>query len=119
MNFELCLQTENSAFPLIRSYDLLSLLEQEKRVDEANKMYEKLLRHKVTIDNPWQDVEGASELENKLYKHDVDCIISGKPLNEHNLRTNFFEYYDSTRYSTGLITCVLAFCKVTSSDFDF
>ncbi|PNF37345.1 hypothetical protein B7P43_G00484 [Cryptotermes secundus] len=75
----------DSAFHLRRPYDLLALLEQESRVRNIDMLYKELVSHKAAIDRKWASLEGATDLEARLYSHDPDCLWAGHPLSDTDL----------------------------------
>jgi hypothetical protein len=75
----------DSAFHLRRPYDLLALLEQEKRVKTIDTLYKELVSRKAAIDQQWASLEGATDLEARLYTHDSDCLRAGRPLSDTDL----------------------------------
>ncbi|XP_069702487.1 tetratricopeptide repeat protein 17 isoform X1 [Periplaneta americana] len=75
----------DSAFHLRRPYDLLALLEQERRVRNIDTLYKELVSRKTAIDRQWASLEGATDLEARLYSHDADCLRAGRPLSDTDL----------------------------------
>lgn len=71
-----------------RSYDLLSLLEQERRVEEIERLYHEMIRRKTVIDDEWAGLESATDLEDRLYTSDSDCLQAGRPLSDVDLYTS-------------------------------
>uniref|UniRef100_A0A1B6GM84 Tetratricopeptide repeat protein 17 n=1 Tax=Cuerna arida TaxID=1464854 RepID=A0A1B6GM84_9HEMI len=78
----------DSPFHMRRPYDLLSLLEQERRAMEIERLYHEMVQRKVAIDEEWAGLESATELENRLYTTDPDCLRAGKPLSDIDLYTS-------------------------------
>lgn len=68
-----------------RPYDLLSLLEQEKRAEKIEHLYKEMLGRKAAIDVEWAGLESATDLEVRLYGNDKDCLQAGKPLTDMDL----------------------------------
>lgn len=68
-----------------RPYDLLSLLDQERRGEEIERLYEEMIKRKARIDGEWAGLESATELETRLYLTDSDCLEAGKPLSDTDL----------------------------------
>lgn len=68
-----------------RPYDLLSLLEQEQRANEIDRLYREMIKMKASIDEEWAGLESATELEARLYTTDSDCIQAGRPLSDVDL----------------------------------
>lgn len=68
-----------------RPYDLLSLLEQEQRANEIDRLYREMIQMKASIDEEWAGLESATELEARLYTTDSDCIQAGRPLSDVDL----------------------------------
>lgn len=68
-----------------RPYDLLSLLEQEQRANEIDRLYREMIQMKASIDEEWAGLESATELEARLYTTDLDCIQAGRPLSDVDL----------------------------------
>lgn len=68
-----------------RPYDLLSLLEQEHRANEIDRLYREMIQMKASIDEEWAGLESATELEARLYTTDADCIQAGRPLSDVDL----------------------------------
>uniref|UniRef100_A0A1B6E4T7 Tetratricopeptide repeat protein 17 n=1 Tax=Clastoptera arizonana TaxID=38151 RepID=A0A1B6E4T7_9HEMI len=75
----------DSAFHMQRPYDLISLLEQEKRAQKIENLYKEMLGRKAAIDVEWASLESATDLEVKLYGTDKDCLKAGKPLTDLDL----------------------------------
>lgn len=75
----------DSAFHMRRPYDLLSLLEQEKRAENIERLYREMLRRKADIDAEWAGLESATDLETRLYATDKDCLQAGRPLTDSDL----------------------------------
>lgn len=75
----------DSAFHMRRPYDLLSLLEQEKRAENIERLYKEMLRRKADIDAEWAGLESATDLETRLYSTDKDCLQAGRPLTDSDL----------------------------------
>lgn len=78
----------DSPFYLRRPYDLLALLDQETRRAEINTLYQDLVTRKSMIDQKWSGLEGASDLETRIYTQEVDCLSAGKLLSEIDLYPN-------------------------------
>lgn len=75
----------DSPFYLRRPYDLLALLDQENRRTEINALYQDLVARKSMIDQKWSGLEGATDLETRIYTHDPECLSAGKLLSEIDL----------------------------------
>lgn len=75
----------DSPFYLRRPYDLLALLDQETRRTEINTLYQDLVARKSMIDQKWSGLEGASDLENRIYTQEIECLNAGKLLSEIDL----------------------------------
>lgn len=78
----------DSPFHLRRPYDLLALLDQEKRLSSIDVLYKDLVTRKTFIDKKWSGLEGASDLESRIYSHDPDCLKAGKLLSDIDLYTS-------------------------------
>lgn len=72
----------DSTFSLKRPYDLLALMEQEKRAIEVEDLKQKLIIQKEEIDRR-EDKE--TNLEGKIYSTDEDCVAAEKPLTDFDL----------------------------------
>ncbi|GFV10820.1 transposable element Tcb2 transposase [Trichonephila clavipes] len=72
----------DSTFSLKRPYDLLALMEQEKRAIEVEELKQKLIIQKEEIDRR-EDKE--TNLEGKIYATDEDCVAAEKPLTDFDL----------------------------------
>ncbi|KAK6619738.1 hypothetical protein RUM43_012498 [Polyplax serrata] len=90
-------QVENSGFPLTRKDNLLLLLEQDQRLTAINRLYKELLTLKKSIGTQWAKIEGEGDLEKRLYATDIDCLLGGIPLSQHNLNTEFLDYNQGSR----------------------
>ncbi|GJQ65172.1 hypothetical protein Trydic_g7313 [Trypoxylus dichotomus] len=66
-----------SPFYLRRPYDLFALLDQETRRNDINSLYKDLITRKSLIDKKWSGVEGASDVETRVYTQDPDCLKAG------------------------------------------
>lgn len=75
----------DSPFHLRRPYDLLALLDQETRRKDISSLYHDLVSRKNLIDQKWSGLEGASDLETRIYYQDPDCANAAKLLDEFNL----------------------------------
>lgn len=78
----------DSPFFLRRPYDLITLLDQENRRTNINTLYKDLVSRKNLIDTKWSGLEGASDLEARIYSQDPDCLKAGKLLSEIDLYTS-------------------------------
>lgn len=74
-----------------RPYDLLSLLEQEQRANEIDRLYRDMIKMKASIDEEWAGLESATELEARLYTTDSDCVQAGRPLSDVDLYVSVAE----------------------------
>lgn len=88
---------ENSGFPLTKNDDLLVFLEQDQRLTTIKQLYKQLLSLKKSIDIQWSKIEGEGDLEKRLYSTDIDCLLGGMPLSQHNLNTDFLDYGQGSR----------------------
>ncbi|XP_067009164.1 tetratricopeptide repeat protein 17 [Anabrus simplex] len=75
----------DSPFHMRRPYDLLALVEQERRVRNIEELYKELVTRKAAIDKEWGRLEGATDLEARLYSQDSDCLQGGWPLSDTDL----------------------------------
>jgi len=75
----------DSAFHMRRPYDLISLLEQEHRAAEIDRLFGQMVQRKARIDTEWAGLESATELETRLYTTDPDCLQAGRPLSDLDL----------------------------------
>ncbi|XP_031341481.1 tetratricopeptide repeat protein 17-like isoform X2 [Photinus pyralis] len=75
----------DSPFHLRRPYDLIALLDQETRRIDITTLYKDLVDRKNVIDQKWSGLEGASDLETRVYSQDPDCSRAGKLLSEIDL----------------------------------
>ena len=78
----------NSPFYMKRPYDLMALLDQEIRRDEKNKLYEELASYRTLIDEKWSRLEGARDVESKVYAQDSNCVKTGTLLSDIKLFSN-------------------------------
>lgn len=78
----------DSPFHLRRPYDLLALLDQETRRNDINNIYQDLMMRKSMVDKKSLSLEGASDLEARIYASDEDCLKAGKSLSEIDLFTS-------------------------------
>ncbi|XP_037277301.2 tetratricopeptide repeat protein 17 [Rhipicephalus microplus] len=72
----------DSVFSLRRPYDLLGLLAQEERAVQVEEFKQQLLQRKQEID--WCE-DQASDVEQRLYSTDKDCLLAGQPLTDFDL----------------------------------
>lgn len=72
----------DSVFSLRRPYDLLALLAQEERAVQVEEFKQQLLRRKQEID---RCEDQASDVEQRLYSTDKDCILAAQPLTDFDL----------------------------------
>nr|XP_022913333.1 tetratricopeptide repeat protein 17 [Onthophagus taurus] len=79
-----------SPFYLRRPYDLFALIDQETRKNDINVLYKDLVNRKTVIDMKWTGLEGASDVETRVYTQDPDCLKAGTLLSEINLYTTIF-----------------------------
>lgn len=79
-----------SPFYLRRPYDLFALLDQETRKNDINTLYKDLVTRKSLIDKKWSGLEGASDVETRVYTQDPDCLKAGMLLSEINLFSTIF-----------------------------
>ncbi|XP_075214285.1 tetratricopeptide repeat protein 17 isoform X2 [Lycorma delicatula] len=75
----------DSVFHLRHPYDLLSFLEQEKRLEKIESLYGEMLRRKAVIEAEWASLESTSMLKARVYKSDFDCLNAGLPLSDVDL----------------------------------
>lgn len=68
-----------------RPYDLISFMEQEKRRDTVGTLYKKIMARKAAIDKQWVGLDSATEVENRFYSMDPDCLLAGKPFSDLDL----------------------------------
>lgn len=78
----------DSPFYLRRPYDLLALLDQETRRTDINVLYQDLVSRKTILDKKSSGLEGASDLEARVYSQEPDCLVAGKLLSEIDLYTS-------------------------------
>ena len=76
----------DSVFSLKRPYDLVALMQQEKRAVLIEELKQQLMLQKEEIDRR-EDKE--TNLEGKIYNTDEDCTAAEKPLTD-------FDLYSST-----------------------
>lgn len=76
----------DSVFSLKRPYDLVALMQQEKRAVLIEELKQQLMMQKEEIDRR-EDKE--TNLEGKIYETDEDCTAAEKPLTD-------FDLYSST-----------------------
>ncbi|XP_033211674.1 tetratricopeptide repeat protein 17 isoform X2 [Belonocnema kinseyi] len=69
----------DSLFNIRRPYDLISFLEQEKRREDADRLYKQMIARKASIDSQWTGLDTAADIENRIYSSDQDCLLAGKP----------------------------------------
>lgn len=79
-----------SPFYLRRPYDLFALLDQGTRRNNINILYKGLVTRKTLIDKKWSGLEGASDVETRVYTQDPDCLKAGILLSEINLFSTIF-----------------------------
>lgn len=48
-------------------------------------LYKELVSRKAAIDGQWASLEGATDMEARLYSHDPDCLRAGHPLSDTDL----------------------------------
>lgn len=70
-------------FDMRRPNDLVAFLEQEKRVETANAMYEKISKKEVSIDNQFKGL-GLEDVESS----NSDCFLWDKSLGDVDLYTS-------------------------------
>jgi hypothetical protein len=54
-------------------------------VRNIDTLYKDLVSRKAAIDRQWASIEGATDLEARLYSHDPDCLWAGRPLSDTDL----------------------------------
>lgn len=64
------------------------MLDQETRRNDINNIYQDLVLHKSIVDKKSSTLEGASDLEARIYSNDADCLKAGKSLSEIDLFTS-------------------------------
>ena len=72
----------NSIFHMKRPYDLVAFLQQERRVEQLERLKE-VLADTSSLDNVVEKHE--PDLESKFYDNDQDCQKAGQPLTEFDL----------------------------------
>nr|XP_008192506.1 PREDICTED: tetratricopeptide repeat protein 17 isoform X1 [Tribolium castaneum] len=80
-----------SPLDLRRPYDLISLLDQEKRWNEVQTVLQELMTRKSTIEEKWSNLQGNPSMESKVALKNSDCLMNGKLLNAidiYNIATN-------------------------------
>ncbi|XP_076351194.1 tetratricopeptide repeat protein 17-like [Tachypleus tridentatus] len=82
----------DSVFSLKRPYDLMALMQQEQRAVLVEDLKQQLMAQKEDIDLR-EDKE--TNLEDKIYSTDADCIMAGKPLAEFDLYFSTVILFDS------------------------
>lgn len=60
-------------------------MDQETRRNDINALYQDLTSKKSVIDQKWSGLEGAADLELRVYSQDKDCLRSEKLLSEIDL----------------------------------
>ncbi|XP_063907336.1 tetratricopeptide repeat protein 17 isoform X2 [Zophobas morio] len=80
-----------SPLDLRRPYDLISLLDQEKRWNEIQTVLQDLMTRKSTIEEKWSNLQGNPGMESKMALKNSDCLMNGKLANTvdlYNIATN-------------------------------
>ncbi|CAH0560129.1 unnamed protein product [Brassicogethes aeneus] len=77
-----------SPYDMRRPYDLLALMEQEKRHEEISSLYNDLIVSKLIIEDKWSSLERTSNLGNKFTSSDPDCLAAGKLFLDIDLFSN-------------------------------
>lgn len=77
-----------SPYDMRRPYDLLALMEQEKRHEEISRLYNELIVSKLMIEEKWSNLERTSNLGNKFTSNDPDCLAAGKLFLDIDLFSN-------------------------------
>ncbi|XP_022250210.1 tetratricopeptide repeat protein 17-like [Limulus polyphemus] len=90
----------DSVFSLKRPYDLMALMQQEQRAMLVEDLKEHLMTQKEEIDRR-EDKE--TNLEDKIYSTDEDCIIAGKPLTEFDLYFSTVILFDSKELRQAIV----------------
>lgn len=88
----------DSAFPVRRPYDLISVLEQEQRVEEVTEMHKRLLSFKLSLDEQWSAIELETEFEDRLYATDPNCMYADHPLSRYRLNPVFIDFPAKDRF---------------------
>lgn len=81
----------DSAFYLRQPFDLISLLEQEKRLERIESLYAEMLKRNAVIESQWTGLESFSVLKDRVLKSDLDCRNIGLRLSEVDLYVNIFD----------------------------
>lgn len=83
---------------LRRPYDLVSLLDQEKRWGEIQTVLQDLMSRKSVIEEKWSNLQGNSGIESKTFNiKNSDCLMNVKMLNTadlYSIATNGSERVD-------------------------
>ncbi|GLH04929.1 Uncharacterized protein GBIM_10584 [Gryllus bimaculatus] len=96
----------DSMFHMRRPYDLLSLLEQEKRVKAIEELHNELMTRKSSIDQQWGTLEGAADLESRLYSQDPDCLKAGHTLADTDLYISLIgDIRERVKLENYLVSC--------------
>ncbi|XP_039280772.1 tetratricopeptide repeat protein 17 isoform X2 [Nilaparvata lugens] len=81
----------DSAFYLRQPFDLVSFLEQEKRLETIESLYAEMLKRNARIESQWTGLESFSVLKDRVLKSDLDCRNIGLQLSEVDLYVNIFD----------------------------
>ncbi|KAK4302085.1 hypothetical protein Pmani_025813 [Petrolisthes manimaculis] len=72
----------DSIFQLRRPYDFLALAQQEQRAMQVESLKRDLVSQKSQID---RNEDKDTQLEERIYRTDSDCVLAGRPLTEFDL----------------------------------
>lgn len=72
----------DSIFQLRRPYDFLALAQQEQRALQVESLKRELVSQKSQID---LNEDKDTQLEERIYRTDSDCVLAGRPLTEFDL----------------------------------
>ncbi|XP_076045248.1 tetratricopeptide repeat protein 17 isoform X2 [Oratosquilla oratoria] len=72
----------DSIFQLRRPYDFLALAQQEQRALQVESLKRDLVMQKAQID---RNEDKDTQLEERIYRTDSDCVLAGRPLTEFDL----------------------------------
>ncbi|XP_068207813.1 tetratricopeptide repeat protein 17 [Palaemon carinicauda] len=72
----------DSIFQLRRPYDFLALAQQEQRAMQVETLKKDLMTQKSQID---RNEDKDTQLEERIYRTDSDCVLAGRPLTEFDL----------------------------------